>query len=71
MIREVFIIPIKLYQIFISPFLGKSCRFDPTCSTYTIESIKAHGLAKGISDSIARILKCHPWGKSGFDPVEK
>ena len=71
MIREIFIVPIRLYQVFISPFLGKSCRFEPTCSTYAMESIKMHGIIRGISDSMVRISKCHPWGKSGFDPVKK
>ena len=64
-----FIIVIKLYQFFISPFLGLNCRFNPTCSNYAINSLKKHGLIIGLYYSILRISKCHPWGGSGHDPV--
>ena len=64
-----FIIVIKLYQFFISPFLGLNCRFNPTCSNYAINSLKKHGLIIGLYYSILRISKCHPWGYSGNDPV--
>ena len=64
-----FIIVIKLYQFFISPFLGLNCRFNPTCSNYAINSLKKHGLIIGLYYSILRISKCHPWGDSGHDPV--
>ena len=64
-----FIIVIKLYQFFISPFLGLNCRFNPTCSNYAIKSLKKHGLIIGLYYSILRISKCHPWGDSGHDPV--
>ena len=65
----ILILPIKLYQILISPFLGPSCRFNPTCSQYSIEAIQKYGPIKGSWLSIKRISKCHPWGKSGHDPV--
>ncbi len=64
-----FIIFIKLYQFFISPFLGLNCRFNPTCSNYAINALKKHGLIIGLYYSILRISKCHPWGDSGHDPV--
>ena len=64
-----FIIIIKFYQFFISPFLGLNCRFNPTCSNYSITSLKKHGLIVGLYYSILRISKCHPWGGSGHDPV--
>ena len=64
-----FIIFIKLYQFFISPFLGLNCRFNPTCSNYAINSLKKHGLIIGLYYSVLRISKCHPWGDSGHDPV--
>ena len=70
MIKFFFILPIKIYQSVLSPFFGKSCRFEPTCSSYSIEAIKQHGVVKGIILSIKRILKCHPWGSSGYDPVK-
>ena len=65
----ILILPIKLYQILISPFLWPSCRFNPTCSQYSIEAIQKYGPIKGSWLSIKRISKCHPWGKSGHDPV--
>ena len=64
-----FIIIIKFYQFFISPFLGLNCRFNPTCSNYAINALKKHGLIIGLYYSILRISKCHPWGGSGHDPV--
>ncbi|HOS17359.1 MAG TPA: membrane protein insertion efficiency factor YidD [Bacteroidales bacterium] len=64
-----FIILIKTYQYTISPLTPASCRFTPTCSVYGIEAIKKHGPFKGGWLTIKRILSCHPWGKSGYDPV--
>ena len=63
------IVPIKLYQIILSPLIGPSCRFTPTCSNYAIEAINKHGPFKGFWLAIKRISKCHPWGDSGHDPV--
>ena len=63
------IIPIKNYQTIISPLLGPSCRFTPTCSQYAVEAIQKYGPFKGSWLSFKRILKCHPWGGSGYDPV--
>jgi len=60
---------IKLYQWIISPILGPKCRFTPTCSHYTIEALKKHGLFKGSWLAIKRISRCHPWGGHGYDPV--
>lgn len=60
---------IRFYQLCISPFTPASCRFTPTCSAYTLEALKKHGLIKGGWLGIKRILSCHPWGKSGYDPV--
>ena len=62
---------IKGYKFFISPLLGHSCRYLPTCSEYSIEALEKFGLIKGAFMSIKRILSCHPWGKGGFDPVKK
>ncbi|MDA9719953.1 membrane protein insertion efficiency factor YidD [bacterium] len=63
------IIPIKLYQILLSPLIGPSCRFTPTCSNYAIEAINKYGPVKGLWLTIKRISKCHPWGGCGNDPV--
>ena len=65
----IFIGPIKIYQILISPLLGPSCRFTPTCSQYTIEAIQKYGPFKGGWLGFRRILRCHPWGGCGHDPV--
>tara|TARA_S200000501_G_scaffold354966_1_gene376159 strand:+ start:891 stop:1139 length:249 start_codon:yes stop_codon:yes gene_type:complete len=62
---------IKGYRFLISPLLGHSCRYFPTCSDYTIEALREYGLIKGIFLSLKRILSCQPWGKGGFDPVKK
>lgn len=63
------VIPIKLYQILISPILGPNCRYHPTCSQYSIEAINKYGPFKGTWLAIKRISRCHPWGGSGHDPV--
>jgi hypothetical protein len=62
---------IKLYQKLISPFFPSSCRFQPTCSHYTKEALLSHGFFKGSYLGVKRILRCQPWGGSGFDPVPK
>lgn len=61
---------IGIYQRFLSPLTGPTCRFHPTCSTYAKESLKRHGLLKGLWYSAVRILKCHPYHPGGFDPVK-
>ena len=60
---------IKLYQNFISPLFPSTCRYSPTCSEYTKQSLVKFGLIKGSIVSIKRIIKCNPWGGSGYDPV--
>lgn len=65
----ILILPIKFYQKAISPLLPSSCRYYPTCSTYTIEALKKHGPLKGLFLSTRRIFFCSPWGGSGKDPV--
>jgi len=63
------VVLIKFYQLAISPWLGKNCRYDPTCSHYTLEALKVHGLIKGGWLAMKRIGSCHPWGGEGYDPV--
>lgn len=65
----ILILPVKFYQYSISPLIPRSCRHTPTCSTYTIEALKVHGPIKGLYLAIHRILRCHPWGTHGYDPV--
>jgi len=64
-----FIFLVKVYQILISPLFPASCRYQPTCSHYTVEALKKHGLLHGGRLAIKRIFSCHPWGGSGYDPV--
>ena len=64
-----FLLLIRFYQNGISPFTPATCRFEPTCSYYFVDALKIHGLFKGSFLGIKRILSCHPWGKSGYDPV--
>ena len=64
-----FLILIKVYQNLISPLFPATCRYQPTCSHYAKEALQKHGLFKGGFLAIKRILSCHPWGGSGYDPV--
>lgn len=64
-----FILLIRIYQLFISPLLPSSCRFQPTCSQYAKVALERHGLFYGGWLAIKRIFSCHPWGGSGYDPV--
>ncbi len=70
-IRKIFILPIKLYQVAISPWLGTNCRYQPTCSHYMVDAIEEWGIFKGTWLGIKRISRCHPWGGHGHDPVPK
>ena len=66
--KRILIAPVRFYQRFISPAFPPSCRFEPTCSNYMIQAIEKHGF-KGVLMGLARILRCHPWSKTGKDPV--
>ncbi|MCG7281350.1 membrane protein insertion efficiency factor YidD [Chryseobacterium taklimakanense] len=63
------LVPIRIYQWFISPLLPSNCRYQPTCSHYMVEALKLHGPVKGFWLGIKRIGRCHPWGGEGYDPV--
>ncbi len=67
--KKIFIGIIRFYQLAISPLIGPRCRFTPTCSQYGIEAIQTHGVIKGGWLTLKRILKCRPFGSSGYDPV--
>jgi putative membrane protein insertion efficiency factor len=69
LIGKFFILLIRFYQTAISPYFLPTCRYTPTCSSYSVEAIKKHGPFKGGWLSIKRFLSCHPWGGSGYDPV--
>ena len=63
------ILLIKFYKNLISPFLLKSCRYDPSCSSYAMEAFNAFGFVIGLKLTVKRIIRCHPWGGHGYDPV--
>ena len=69
LIAKLLVLPIRFYQYAISPLLGPTCRFTPTCSEYAKQAILKHGPIKGLGLAIWRILRCNPWGGSGYDPV--
>ncbi len=72
MLRKLLILPIRFYQLAISPYLGQNkCRYRPTCSNYALEAIEEWGALRGTWLAIKRICRCHPWGGHGFDPVPK
>ncbi len=59
---------VRCYQLFISPWLGRRCRYDPTCSQYMLLAIERYGTVRGFWRGIKRLLRCHPWSNSGWDP---
>ncbi len=68
-ITGLLLLPILFYQKFITPYTPASCRFTPTCSEYARQAILKHGPFKGMLLAVRRILRCNPWGGSGYDPV--
>ena len=65
----VLVLFVRLYQVTLGPVMGGHCRFHPTCSHYAIESLQTHGAMRGAWLTLRRLLRCHPLGSSGFDPV--
>lgn len=61
--------PIRLYRLLLSPWLGRNCRFHPSCSAYALEALEVHGPVRGLWLGARRIARCHPWGGMGIDPV--
>ena len=66
---NILILLIKIYQYTLSPFIGRHCRYTPTCSNYGLEAIRKYGAIKGGWLTIKRVASCNPWGGSGYDPV--
>lgn len=69
MMSKALTVPIRGYQLLISPLLGPRCRFYPSCSNYAIEAIERHGIVRGSGLAIKRISRCHPFNPGGVDPV--
>jgi len=68
-LTQLLLLPVYFYKSVISPLTPPSCRFTPTCSEYAVQALKKYGPFKGLYLAIKRILRCHPWGGSGYDPV--
>ena len=62
-------LPVRAYRLLLSPWVGHGCRFQPTCSVYALEALAKRGAFVGTALMIRRLLRCHPWGGSGYDPV--
>ncbi len=62
-------LPVRAYRVAFSPIVGQNCRFQPTCSQYALEALRTHGGVKGSWLILKRLAVCHPWGRSGYDPV--
>jgi len=67
--RQVLMSLVRLYRLLLSPWLGNACRFEPTCSAYSLQALERHGAAAGTYLTMARLARCHPWCEPGFDPV--
>ncbi|MEY2994675.1 MAG: putative rane protein insertion efficiency factor [Pseudomonadota bacterium] len=68
-VQALLILLVKAYRLLLSPVLGSSCRFEPTCSQYALEALQKHGAGAGTYLAICRIGRCHPWCDGGHDPV--
>ena len=68
-LAHVVALPVRVYRLFLSPWLGNGCRFQPTCSAYALEALEKHGAIRGSWLAIRRIGRCHPLGSQGYDPV--
>ena len=68
-VRALLLGSIRLYQLTLSPWLGLQCRYDPTCSKYAAEALERFGVVRGVWLAAKRLGRCHPWGRSGYDPV--
>lgn len=69
MIAELLVFLVRIYQWTLRPFIGPHCRFEPHCSAYAIEALRAHGALRGVALSAWRVLRCNPWNAGGLDPV--
>jgi putative membrane protein insertion efficiency factor len=67
--REAAVLALRLYRVLISPLLPRSCRFEPSCSAYAIDSVRRHGVVRGGWLATRRLLRCQPWSAGGYDPV--
>jgi putative membrane protein insertion efficiency factor len=71
LLRRVAILPIRAYQLLLSPMVGQRCRYYPSCSEYAAQAIQGYGILRGLVLAGWRLLRCNPWSRGGFDPVEE
>ena len=71
MLRRVAILPIRAYQLLLSPLVGQRCKYYPSCSEYAAQAIQRYGILRGLVLAGWRLLRCNPWSRGGFDPVEE
>ena len=69
MMKSVLITLVRAYRLLLSPWLGSSCRFEPTCSVYSLQALELHGATRGSYLTLRRLARCHPWCAGGHDPV--
>jgi len=69
--RRVFVLPIRLYQLLLSPLAGERCKYYPSCSEYAVQAIERFGILRGLVLAGWRLLRCNPWSRGGYDPVEE
>ncbi len=69
-LRMVVVIPIRGYQLLVSPILGERCKYYPSCSAYALQAVQRFGILRGLVLAVWRLLRCNPWSDGGFDPVE-
>lgn len=67
--KALLILLLHAYRTLLSPFLGRNCRFHPSCSAYAIEALQRHGTIRGSWLALRRVTRCHPWNPGGYDPV--
>ena len=67
--KDAYLALVKIYQIILSPVLGKNCKHYPSCSSYSLQAVESHGLLKGLILTTLRILRCNPWSLGGYDPI--
>ncbi len=68
-LAHIIALPVRAYRLVASPWVGNGCRYQPTCSAYMLEALALHGAVRGTYMGVRRILRCHPWGGHGYDPV--
>jgi hypothetical protein len=71
LLRRVVVLPIRAYQLLLSPLVGQRCRYYPSCSEYAVQAVQRYGILRGLVLAGWRLLRCNPWSRGGFDPVEE